>query len=175
MADERLEIALTDALAEVCLRVAKTAIPSKTLVTALKIRRRASNEVTLSVPHYWAVYLHDGRGNVTPKQGSYLAWFINPADDPRLVSGAGPERLTQVRYLREVWTREQLVSALRSGRLVFAREASSTLPGARFFVEPPMSTLAQTEEIQATARRVIAQHLADQLPPDSTFKVTFPL
>lgn len=41
----------------------------------------------LSVPHYWAQYVHDGRGPATPQTASVLVWFRNPADDPRLAGG----------------------------------------------------------------------------------------
>lgn len=78
----------------------------------------------ISVPHYWAVYLHDGtdkfsagrlhpfgkrepaakrRGLPRPKRDRkktvYLVWFRNPLDDPRLRAGKYPERVSQIRRL----------------------------------------------------------------------------
>lgn len=46
----------------------------------------------LIVPHYWAAYVHDGRGPVRPKSATMLVWFRNPNNDPRLSGGRSPVR-----------------------------------------------------------------------------------
>lgn len=66
-------------------------IPSKTLQRALRLivtftalRRRA----ILRIPHYWAIYRHDGRRGFGPtSRATFLVWFWDPKDDPRTQGG----------------------------------------------------------------------------------------
>lgn len=74
------------------------AIRSNQLRRGLVRVLNADGSWALHIPHYWAVYLHDGRNPVSRK-GGYLVWFRNPNDDPRLSGGRSPERLSQVRKL----------------------------------------------------------------------------
>ncbi len=66
-------------------------IPSKTLREAMTVEFVSDDGITtegrLHIPHYWAVYLHDGRGPVTQVNSSVLIWFENPKDDPRIKGG----------------------------------------------------------------------------------------
>jgi len=43
-------------------------------------------EARVHLPHYWAVFFHDGRGPIKSK-GKKLIYFANPANDPRLAGG----------------------------------------------------------------------------------------
>lgn len=61
----------------------------------------------LHIPHYWAVYAHDGRKPF--RKGRYMVWFRNPRLDPRLQGGKSPKRASQLRSL----TRDQWIAALR--------------------------------------------------------------
>lgn len=83
------------------LRRIRDTIGSRTLREALRLvvdvsRRRAD----LFIPHYWAVYYHDGRGGFGPREARYLIFFDDPNDDPRKPT---PERASQMRRL----TREE--------------------------------------------------------------------
>jgi len=85
-------------------------IGSKTLRAALRLVVNANQErADLFIPHYWAVYYHDGRGAVSPVSAQKLVFFANPNDDPR---GRTPEREAQVRRL----TKAQYHEGLRINR-----------------------------------------------------------
>lgn len=77
-------------------------IPSRTLRNAMEIVLEADdlrdNEGALFIPHYWAEYLHDGRGPVQPRQAKFIVFFRRPQDDPRLSRGY-PIRVSDVRRL----------------------------------------------------------------------------
>ena len=75
------------------------AIRSNQLRRGLVRIQNGESSWALHIPHYWAVYNHDGRSPVRPRKASYLVWFRNPNDDPRLSGGRSPERLSQVRKL----------------------------------------------------------------------------
>ena len=90
-------------------------IPSDTLQRALGVsldEAAARFEATLFIPHYWAVYVHDGRGSIS-KAGrpGFLIWFKDPTEDPR-ISGGFPERASQIRRL----TRQQFRAGLARNR-----------------------------------------------------------
>ena len=45
------------------------------------------HRVNIQIPHYWALYLNDGRGVVRPQDAKVLVWFQDPTDDPRTGNG----------------------------------------------------------------------------------------
>lgn len=59
------------------------------------------------IPHYWAIYVHDGRGPFRKER--FMVWWKNPKRDPRLKDGLSPVRASQVRRL----TRAQWLQALQ--------------------------------------------------------------
>ena len=61
----------------------------------------------VSIPHYWALYVHDGRRPF--RKQKFMVWFRNPRLDPRLVNGKTPKRASQLRSL----TRAQWLAAVR--------------------------------------------------------------
>jgi hypothetical protein len=57
----------------------------------------------ITVPQYWAVYYHEGRGPVHARAGGLLCFFPDRKDDPRLqgltgLSRARPRRLTKTEF-----------------------------------------------------------------------------
>lgn len=86
----------------------KSLIGSKTLREAIRLIVD-SNEgrAELYIPHYWAVYYHDGRRGFGPILASKLVFFADPRDDPRLAGGY-PERDFDIRTL----TREEYEAGL---------------------------------------------------------------
>lgn len=95
-------------LAEQAYRAYYPRIPSRTLREALTIVFKGSednadldeDDVALYIPHYWALYLHDGRGPVSPRFKKFLVYYRNPRDDPRLADGY-PVRASQHKRLSE--------------------------------------------------------------------------
>ena len=83
----------------------RSLVGSRTLRDAMVLLVEASQErARLIVPHYWAVYYHDGRGRVSPVSARKLVFFDDPLkNDPRLqgrypVRGADVRRLTKDEY-----------------------------------------------------------------------------
>ena len=70
------------------LRLVKKSIGSSTLRAAIRLIVNESEErADLFIPHYWAVYYHDGRGAFGPKTARKLVFFDDPNDDPRIKGG----------------------------------------------------------------------------------------
>lgn len=78
---------------------AVVSIRSRQLRRSLSRQNVAPGSWVLHIPQYWAVYLNDGRGPVVPRKASFLVWFRNPKNDPRLNAGRSPIRLAETRRL----------------------------------------------------------------------------
>lgn len=82
----------------------RTMIESRTLRNAIRlIIHENEGRAELFIPHYWAVWYHDGRGPVKPVSARKLVFFDDPNDDPRLKGGypvtpAQVKRLTKSQY-----------------------------------------------------------------------------
>ncbi len=104
-------------IGEDSLREVRARIGSKTLRAALHLVIDESElRARLFIPHYWAIYYHDGRGAISPVNARKLVFFDDPRDDPRI--GAGyPQRANQIRKL----TKRQYERGLEINRERFAR------------------------------------------------------
>lgn len=101
---------ILEALGERELARAKKLIGSRTLKAAIRLIINESEErADLFIPHYWAVWYHDGRGRVSPVNARKLVFFDNKNNDPRIRGGRLPVTEAQVRRL----TREQYREGLR--------------------------------------------------------------
>lgn len=110
---DRLLRYITNRVALLVLQRARAAVKSNTLKAALRIRQSSdplAASAFVGVPHYWAVYYHDGRGSVRAK-GLYLVWFRDKASDPRLAGGY-PVKRSQIRHL----TPDQFQEGLEKNR-----------------------------------------------------------
>lgn len=100
-------------LGEQELRVVRKTVGSKTLRAAMTLIIEESEERgSLFVPHYWAVWYHDGRGSVSPVTARKLVFFDDPRNDPR-IKGGRPVRESDVKRL----TAEQYREGLRRNAL----------------------------------------------------------
>lgn len=99
-------------------------LESGTLRRALHCRVDAAKnivEAILSVPHYWAIYYHDGRGAIRAKKGKVLVWFASIEDDPR-VSGTGhPVRVSRRRRLN--LSKSQFRRLRKAGKLIVSKRS----------------------------------------------------
>ena len=177
MTPEELATRVTDRLLSFAASVAHGAIRSKALKNALGAERESPFLVKLTIPHYWAIYVHDGRRALTPpfRTAKFLAWFRDPTKDPRLIDGEGPQRLSEVHYLRQVWSREQFKAALASGDLVLSRFAPATIPGERFFTTPPMSEIGDDRDLADQVKVIVDEFVTSQLPPSASRTIVLPL
>lgn len=90
------------------LALVRTLIGSSTLREAARLIVDAiGGRAEIFIPHYWAVYYHDGRDGFSADSGRFLVFFANPDDDPRLADGY-PERAADIRRL----TRDEFYAGL---------------------------------------------------------------
>ncbi len=125
---ERIEPGLAE---EALVRV-KAATESRTLREALRVQRSAGS-IFIGVPHYWAVYYHDGRTPAHAPPGKFLIWFPNPQDDPRH-GGQFPVRASEIQRLN--LPAEELRNLIETGVAVVARVSPRSLQnvkGKKFF------------------------------------------
>lgn len=120
MAFDRREILRTvlRAIGERELAEARRRVPSRTLRAAMElIVEENEARARVFVPHYWAVYLHDGHNGINPRTATKLVFFDNPNDDPRRRGARKPERFSQERRLTAEEFRQGLaINAERAAR-----------------------------------------------------------
>lgn len=105
-------------------RQAASKIQSETLRAALFVDIVPTEDaVRVGVPHYWAIYYHDGRGPVRAKPGKWLVYFKDPAKDPRIQSGY-PERAASIVRL----SREEFQEALARDELIVVKSVGPAAP-----------------------------------------------
>lgn len=98
---------------------------SKTLAAAIRVDVARFDLAFITVPHYWAIYVHDGRGPFGPKRQGFYVWFQDPKQDPRLNRGHGWQRRSQHRRL----TRAEFQAGLEQNRSHFERGGDArTMP-----------------------------------------------
>lgn len=101
-------------LGQAALRKARPRVSrsSETLARSMQVNvfrlpgRLGTVQASVHIPHYWAVYVHDGRRPF--RKGRYMVWWRNPKLDPRLQNGKSPRRARNVRRL----TRDQFLAAM---------------------------------------------------------------
>lgn len=145
-------------------------IGSKTLRAALRlIVNESEQRADLFIPHYWAIYYHDGRGSVHPVTARKLVFFDDPRDDPRAPT---PERESQVRRLtKDTYRRGLEINKERRARGLrpFMYVVDSVGPSKpRPFFERLSRGSARRNE--ALIRRTFEQELLRSLTEDGTLK-----
>lgn len=136
----------------------------------------------LGVPHYWAVYIHQGYGpfltrweaGKDPLPGQtrrpkWLVWFDNPADDPRLMTGYPVRETDIVRLTKEQW--RAVVRRIWAGdTTVHIANARSKppghphVPGKPFFSNAPGGGMnAFYNEARQVAKQMTLDYLHSQL------------
>lgn len=116
--------------------------PIRELQRALSVVSIDRRSTSLYIPHYWAVYVHDGRrAPFGPRRGTFLIWWKDPRQDPRLApfGGVTPQRASQLRRLTQAQFRAALElrrQALAEGRdspVVIVPEVRKPTRAVRFF------------------------------------------
>lgn len=113
---------------------ARPQIPSRTLRRALEVRINPTDlRAILHIPHYWAVYVHDGHGPIEPVARQWLAFFPDKTKDPRTDFAQNyPVRVTDIVSLHDAMTDEEFKEAKRERDLVFSKR-SPAREGTPFF------------------------------------------
>jgi len=148
---------------------ARGLIGSSTLREALELIVDAqAGEADLFIPHYWAVYYHDGRGGFAAPAGHKLVFFADSADDPRL-SGGYPVRSTDIVRL----TRDQFEEGLRIngerraaglGPFMFVVDSVGPAVGSPFFDRLAEGAGSRMDPIAEESVDDWVQSLVDELP-----------
>jgi len=111
---------------------------SQTLAASLSIlTQQVGLRVSMAgiyIPHFWAVFVHDGRGPITPKEAKVLVWFRDREEDPRLQGGITPERAYRIPRLK--MTPEEFKRARATGQIIVAKR-SGPVAGNPFFSNSP--------------------------------------
>ncbi len=110
----RLRRRILERIAVLARKKSRPLIPSVTLRKALHITYESDSVAYLVIPHYWALYIHDGTDDplTTPTKtrgASAFIYFRNPRDDPR---NRYPVRVSDWRPL----TRAEYEDGLRKNR-----------------------------------------------------------
>lgn len=134
---------------------------------ALKQYKTTKNQSQWAVyiPHYWAVYYHDGRRPVKAKKGKRMVFFKNPKDDPRH-HGKYPERLKQKRSLR---LSKQEFRRLRP-KMVIARKVKGTT--GEFFFDNRFGMAGILTPVGNEISGLFSEHVKDFLGKDLRIKET---
>ena len=99
-------------------------IKSKTLRQGLRsVIQFSGQRGYLNVPHYWASYLHDGRGRVNPRYKRALVWYKDPSQDPRI---AGGRPVTRRQAMTRRLSSAQFKRDYKAGKLVVRNNAGPT-------------------------------------------------
>jgi hypothetical protein len=147
------KLQLARQMAELVAARVRTLIESQTLRDALAVRSTKFG-AEIFIPHYWAVYYHDGRGPVRPVNGKFLVYFANIEDDPRVRGGKDyPVRVSQIRRLR--LDPDEFRRLVEEGKLIVKKSVGPTRPN-RFFDK--MAGRA-AKIVAATAKREFRAHL----------------
>jgi hypothetical protein len=128
----------------------------------------------LNVPHYWAIYYHEGRQVIRPVSASMLVWFRNPNNDPRLKGGLSPVYRSDIRKLTKAefqfWSEENRRARKRGApvpMIVVKRSPRSGQPswkGNPFFSDKPGGGLAGLPDaVIDISRREAYSHVEEWL------------
>lgn len=132
--DRRFFRLLTERLGKLGIAKARPRIPSRTLRRALISIRITDQQIKMHITHYWAHWVHEGRGPIRPGTGRFLAWYRNPRDDPRLSAFGGqtPPRASQLVGLKQAINAAQFRRDADAGKIVFVERADK-VTGVPFF------------------------------------------
>jgi len=104
---------------------------SRTLADNLTVRvsQASPGRSNVYIPHYWAIFVHDGRGPFGPRSAKWLVWYKNPFEDPRLEDGVRQKRFKDTRRL----TKDQFQTDLALGKLIITKRVTESMRPNRFF------------------------------------------
>lgn len=154
-------------LGKEAVKYARPKIRSQTLKRALAAHQAGPNVVYVGVPHYWAVYVHNGRGPITMPEGKVMCWFRNIADDPRLPGGTYPvnrgqrRRMTQQEFLYWLEQNRQAVAAGAEPPMVITRHVGPVAPNRFLANDGGMAGFMQ--KAQQVAGPLVRKYLLGQL------------
>jgi hypothetical protein len=166
--EELLRIYGEEELAQV-----RTLIGSDTLRAAARLIVDAqAGRADIFIPHYWAVYYHDGRDGFAAPGGRVLVFFADPDDDPRL-EGGYPERESDIRRL----TRDEFYAGLAeneqralegAGPFMFVVRSVGPAGAHPFFDQLAVGAAARLDQLAFAALDAYVQENLDEEGPQKS-------
>ena len=140
---------------------------SNALLTALRVSSVGKGKASISVPHYWAPFYHDGRGRApkSDRSGRFMVWFKNPGDDPRW----GPKLpvfRNQVRRLTKEEFRAGMAENRRRGRgdpYMIVAKFSPKAKSNPFFLRGFVKLAAEASEVDGIVIEAISDIIDKKL------------
>jgi len=159
------------------LALVRPLIGSSTLRAAVRLIVDAqAGSAVLFIPHYWAVYYHDGRDGFGASNASVLVFFADPDDDPRL-EGGYLVRESEIRRL----SREEFYAGLAENELraaegeppfMFVVPSVGPAAGHPFFDQLAVGAAARMDQFASFAIDSFVQENVDEEGPErSTARV----
>jgi hypothetical protein len=159
------------------LALVRPLIGSTTLRAAARLIVDAQAGVaSIFIPHYWAVYYHDGRAGFSAAGGRVLVFFADPDDDPRL-EGGYPERATEIRRL----TRDEFYDGLAEnerrkadgeGPFMFVVPSVGPAPAHPFFDQLQVGAVERMDQLAFFALdSFVQENLDEEGPQKATARV----
>lgn len=177
----RFQRRLARRLGEAGIRIVrpKVRVVSGTLARSLYLRVGRSEkrfrpndiEARLSIPHYWAVYAHDGRRPFV--KARYMVFWRDPRNDPRRApSGRTPPRRASLRTLsaaefRRAWAvRENWIAAggdPYDSPVIITRQIRKATPPTRFFENEAGGMAGFSEVASRIAQKDFSEYVKARL------------
>lgn len=96
---EEFAFEVMDRLTREAVPHALSVIPSEQLKAKLQPRVLTHTTGDLFITSYWALFVHDGHGEIRPSRARFLVYYVNRDDDPRRPGGQAPDRAADERRL----------------------------------------------------------------------------
>jgi hypothetical protein len=147
-------------------------IPSKTLRRGLLFFPTSEVLGYVYLPHYWALYVHDGRGPFRMPAGSVMCWFRDPSNDPRLrgFGGQTPPRKIQLPRLTksqfEFWLEENRRAIERGDQppMIVTKQINKPTKATPFFSnEPGGGMFGFSQRVFPVLHSIVRADFKDQL------------
>lgn len=140
---------------------------SKTLAESLTKRFDLSgpSRVDVYLPHYWAVYVHDGRKPFSKQK--FMLWFRDPKDDPRLRGGypvrrSGVRRLSRRQFYYWLQKNKEALAAGEPPPMIVTKVIRKATPPTRFF-ENDGGMKGFPDRAGEIVKREFSQHVKETL------------
>lgn len=157
------------------LNLVRSRIGSRQLSAALRlIVEENEGQARLFIPHYWAVFYHDGRKKgARPTRSRNLVFFDNPHDDPRLRGAKYPvhpgdvRRLTKREYQRGLEINAQRAKRGQTRPYMWVVPEVGPSPARPFFKNLSQNAAARAD---ATAHRAFNREIRKWVRTDPATK-----
>jgi hypothetical protein len=153
---------------------------SGTLSRAVTSYRDSDTHGAVHIPHYWAVFVNDGRRPFSMPGNRVMCWFRNPLNDPRLKGGNYPVNRADVRHMTRVdfefWLEENRKARVRGVPvpMIVTRRITKPTQAKRFFSNNG-GMFQFWQDANIAARPIVQAEITKLLGKDLNIKATLNL